>query len=112
RVHAAFTAKTGLELRSGCEPEMMWTGPGFEARFRPGSSLANHVEHLERYRAIYQKVIAYAQALGLDMIEGDYEDPSHTQGAASTARFLLLSEQVVVRPEARPSLDARGSRAR
>jgi glutamine synthetase len=58
RVHAAFTAKTGLELRSGCEPEMTWTGPGLEARFRPGSSPAYHVEHLERYRAIYQKVIA------------------------------------------------------
>jgi glutamine synthetase len=79
RVHEAFTARTGLELRSGCEPEMTWTGPGLEAKFRPASSPAYHVEHLESYRAIYQKVISYAQALGLDMIEGDYEDPGQLE---------------------------------
>jgi len=79
RVHQEFTARTGLELRSGCEPEMTWTGPGLEARFRPGSSPAYHVEHLERYRPVYQKVISYAQALGLDMIEGDYEDPGQLE---------------------------------
>lgn len=100
RVHAAFTAKTGLELRSGCEPEMTWTGPGLEARFRPGSSPAYQVEHLERYRAIYQKVIAYAQALGLDMIEGDYEDPGQLElnwmfdHANLTADRLITYRQV------------------
>ncbi|GAA1972101.1 glutamine synthetase family protein [Nocardioides panacihumi] len=74
RIHEEFTARTGLELRTGTEPEMTWEGPGLEAQFRPGSSPAYHIEHLERYRAIYQKVIGYAGALGLDMIEGDYED--------------------------------------
>jgi glutamine synthetase len=100
RVHAAFTAKTGLELRSGCEPEMTWTGPGLEAKFRPGSSPAYHVEHLERYRPIYQKVIGYAQALGLDMIEGDYEDPGQLElnwlfdQANATADRLISYRQV------------------
>lgn len=28
---------------------------------------------------IYQKVIGYAQALGLDLIEGDYEDPGQLE---------------------------------
>ncbi|MCB0906460.1 MAG: glutamine synthetase [Nocardioidaceae bacterium] len=74
RVHAGFTERTGLELRSGTEPEMTWRGPGLEASFRPGSSPAYHIEHLERGRPIFQKVIAYSQAMGLDMIEGDYED--------------------------------------
>ena len=74
RVHADFTARTGLELRSGTEPEMTWRGPGLEASFRPESSPAYHIEHLERGRPIFQQVISYAQALGLDMIEGDYED--------------------------------------
>lgn len=74
RVHDDFTARTGLELRSGTEPEMTWRGPGLEASFRPESSPAYHIEHLERARPIFQKVISYAQALGLDMIEGDYED--------------------------------------
>ena len=27
RRHAAFTARTGLHLRSGCEPEATWSGP-------------------------------------------------------------------------------------
>lgn len=74
RLHSDFTARTSLELRTGTEPEMTWQGPGLEARFRPDSSPAYHIDHLERYREIYQKVITYARALGLDMIEGDYED--------------------------------------
>lgn len=74
RMHADFTARTGLELRTGTEPEMTWRGPGLHATFRPGSSPAYHIEHLEKGRAIYQKVIGYGQALGLDMVEGDYED--------------------------------------
>jgi glutamine synthetase len=74
RVHREFAERTGLEMRTGCEPEMTWKGEGLEGRFRPGSSPAYHIEHLERNRPIVKKVIAYAQALGLDMIEGDYED--------------------------------------
>ena len=74
RMHAGFTDRTGLELRTGCEPEMTWRGEGLEAHFRPGSSPAYHIEHLERNRPIVKKVVEYAQALGLDMVEGDYED--------------------------------------
>lgn len=74
RLHEGFTERTGLELRTGCEPEMTWQGEGLEAQFRPGSSPAYHIEHLERNRPIVKKVVEYAQALGLDMVEGDYED--------------------------------------
>ena len=100
RRHADFTARTGLELRSGCEPEMTWTGPGLDARFRPGSSPAYHVDHLERYRPIYQKVISYGRALGLDMIEGDYEDPGQLElnwmfdHADATADRLIVYRQI------------------
>lgn len=79
RIHADFTARTGLELRTGTEPEMTWEGPGFETTFRPESSPAYHIEHLERYRPIYQKVITYAKAMGLDMIEGDFEDAGQVE---------------------------------
>ncbi len=79
RLHADFTARTGLELRSGCEPEMTWSGPGLEAHVRPGGSPAYHVDHLERHREIVQRVIGYARALGLDMVEGDYEDPGQLE---------------------------------
>ncbi|KRE33613.1 glutamine synthetase [Mycobacterium sp. Soil538] len=74
RMHAGFSDRTGLQLRTGCEPEMTWQGEGLEAQFRPGSSPAYHIEHLERNRPIVKKVVQYAQALGLDMVEGDYED--------------------------------------
>ncbi len=74
RTHREFTERTGLEMRTGCEPEMTWKGDGLEGRFRPESSPAYHIEHLERNRPIVTKVIEYGQALGLDMIEGDYED--------------------------------------
>lgn len=74
RMHVGFTDRTGLELRTGCEPEMTWQGEGLEAQFRPGSSPAYHIEHLERNRPIVKRVIEYGQALGLDMVEGDYED--------------------------------------
>lgn len=66
-------------MRTGTEPEMSWEGPGLKATFRPGSSPAYHIEHLEKARPIYQKVIQYAQALGLDMIEGDYEDEGQVE---------------------------------
>ncbi|MFN8193433.1 MAG: glutamine synthetase family protein [Nocardioidaceae bacterium] len=100
RVHAGFTARTGLELRSGTEPEMTWRGPGLEATFRPESSPAYHIEHLERGRPIFQKVITYAQAMGLDMIEGDYEDEGQFElnwmydHADATADRLVTYRQV------------------
>lgn len=100
RVHAEFTARTGLELRTGCEPEMTWSGPGLDAQFRPGSSPAYHVDHLERYRPIYQRVITYAQELGLDMVEGDYEDPGQLElnwmfdHADLTADRLVVYRQI------------------
>lgn len=79
RVHAGFTERTGLEMRTGTEPEMSWEGPGLKATFRPGASPAYHIEHLEKARPIFQKVIEYSQALGLDMIEGDYEDEGQVE---------------------------------
>ena len=32
--HRSFTERTGLELRSGLEPEMTWTGPGWKSSVR------------------------------------------------------------------------------
>lgn len=72
--HDGFTARTGLELRSGLEPEMSWAGPGMEVSAKEGQSPAYQVENLERMRPVYQRIIRYGQALGFDMIQGDYED--------------------------------------
>ncbi|WP_031509423.1 glutamine synthetase family protein [Streptomyces megasporus] len=79
RLHEDFTARTGLELRTGCEPEMTWTGPGLEVHHRPDDSPAYRVDLLEQSRPIYQKVTSYAKALGFNMIEGDYEDPGQIE---------------------------------
>ena len=72
--HERFRQATGLELRSGCEPEMSWFGGDIEPTRLPNGSPAYHVGALEMMRPIVQRVTAYAQAMGLDMIEGDYED--------------------------------------
>jgi glutamine synthetase len=74
RAHAGFQEATGFALRSGCEPEMSWFGDGLEPHTPPNGSPAYHVGALEMMRPVVQRVTAYAQALGLDMIEGDYED--------------------------------------
>ncbi|GLZ07178.1 glutamine synthetase [Actinomadura sp. NBRC 104412] len=100
RVHDAFTEATGLRLRSGCEPEMTWTGPGLDVHVKPGSSPSYHVDSLELMRPIFQRVIRYAQALGLDMIEGDYEDPGQLElnwmfdDACVTADRLVTYRQI------------------
>jgi glutamine synthetase len=79
RAHQAFTEDTDLVFKSGCEPEMTWYGPGMEVTVRPGGSAAYQTANLELMRPIYKKVITYAQSLGLDMIEGDYEDPGQLE---------------------------------
>lgn len=100
RVHEDFTARTGLELRTGTEPEMTWRGPGLNAVFRPGSSPAYHIEHLEKGREIYKKVIRYAQAMGFIMVEGDYEDEGQFElnwmfdKAEATADRLVTYRQI------------------
>jgi glutamine synthetase len=71
---AEFTAGTGLELRSGCEPEMSWLDPARRPWKRPGLAPNYHMGELEQLRPVLGRVLRYAGQLGLDMIEGDYED--------------------------------------
>ena len=49
---------------------MTWRGEGLGGALPARSSPAYHIEHLERNRPIVKKVVEYAQALGLDMVEG------------------------------------------
>jgi len=79
RAHDAFTKETGLRLKSGCEPEMSWIGESMEVQVRPGASPAYHLGNLELMRPIFKKVMEYSNAMGLDMIEGDYEDPGQLE---------------------------------
>ena len=55
---------------------------------------------LERVRRIYQRVIRYAQSMGLDMVEGDYEDNGQVElnfmfdRAERTADRLITYRQI------------------
>jgi glutamine synthetase len=77
RLHDDLTAETGLRLRAGCEPEMMWLRcqpdgrPSVEGLTKPN---AYHLDQFSELQPIVHKVVDYAQRMGLDMIQGDHED--------------------------------------
>ena len=76
-IHQAFTqAHNGLHLRHGCEPEMMWLRKGEDGLPAGGFSKPNcyHIDQFESLRPVFMRVIEYARAMGLDMIQGDHED--------------------------------------
>ncbi|GAA0569005.1 glutamine synthetase family protein [Halomonas salifodinae] len=77
--HRRFVDETGLTLRTGLEPEMSWLGEKLNVKVRPGASPAYHLGNLELMRPIFKRVMEYAGAMGLDMIEGDYEDPGQLE---------------------------------
>ena len=77
RIHEEFKAKhNGLHLRHGTEPEMMWLKKGEDGRPAGGFSepYCYHIDQFESLRPVFMKVIEYARAMGLDMIQGDHED--------------------------------------
>ncbi|MDQ0506726.1 glutamine synthetase family protein [Xanthobacter agilis] len=67
----------GLHLRVGMEPEMLWLRPTGDAK-RPYEGItkasAYHIDQFESVRPVWMQVYEYAQAMGLDMIQGDVED--------------------------------------
>jgi glutamine synthetase len=76
-LHNEFQKKhKGLHLRHGCEPEMMWLKKGADGLPDGGFSKPNcyHIDQFEKLRPVFLRVIEYANAMGLDMIQGDHED--------------------------------------
>ena len=77
RIQAEFEQRTGLHLRAGTEPEMMWLkmkpdgSPDVEGVTKP---YCYHIDQFSELQPIIHKVIEYGQAMGLDMIQGDHED--------------------------------------
>lgn len=94
RAMHGFTERTGLELRSGLEPEMTWTGPGLEVVAKEDQSPAYQVENLEKMRPVFKKVISYGQALDFTMIQGDYEDDGQIELNWDYDRADLTSERM------------------
>jgi glutamine synthetase len=77
RIHAKFQKDhKGLHMRHGCEPEMMWLKKDGDGKIAGGYTkpYCYHIDQFEALRPVFLKVIEYARAMGLDMIQGDHED--------------------------------------
>ncbi len=77
RIDADFgAAHDGLHLRVGCEPEMLWLKPGDDNQPYVGTTqpYAYHIEQFEQLSDVWLRAYDYANAMGLDMIQGDHED--------------------------------------
>jgi len=77
RIHEEFAkAHNGLHLRHGTEPEMIWLKKGPDGKPQGGFSkpYCYHIDQFESLRPVVLKVIEYARAMGIDMIQGDHED--------------------------------------
>lgn len=77
RIHEQFQQEhTGLHLRQGCEPEMMWLKKGPDGKPNGGVTKPNcyQIDQFEELRPVFLRVIEYSRAMGLDMIQGDHED--------------------------------------
>jgi glutamine synthetase len=77
RIQDDFEQATGLHLRAGTEPEMMWLKldekgeASVEGKTKP---YCYHIDQFAELQPIIHKVIEYGQGMGLDMIQGDHED--------------------------------------
>ena len=77
RIQEEFEGRTGMHLRAGMEPEMMWLKmgpdgtPSVEGVTKP---YCYHIDQFSELQPIIHKMVEYGQKLGLDMIQGDHED--------------------------------------
>ncbi|MGH3499348.1 MAG: glutamine synthetase family protein [Nocardioidaceae bacterium] len=77
RLHAEFERETGLHMRVGTEPEMMWLKvnpdgtPSVEGKTKP---YCYHIDQFAELQPLIHRVNDYCKAMGLDMIQGDHED--------------------------------------
>ena len=77
RIQEEFERRTGMHLRAGMEPEMMWLkldadgAPSVEGVTKP---YCYHIDQFSELQPIIHKMVEYGQKLGLDMIQGDHED--------------------------------------
>jgi glutamine synthetase len=105
RAVAELEAAHGLTLKTGCEPEMSWFPSAAEitseiSKLPAHISTAYHIGHIEEIRPILKQVTKYGQALGLDMIQADYEDPGQIEmnfmfgNALQTADRLVTYRQI------------------
>ena len=79
RLHEQFTADTGLTLRAGCEPEMMWLKtnpdgtPSVEGMTKP---YCYHIDQFSELQPVIHRVIEYGNGHGAG------HDPGRPRGRA------------------------------
>src|SRR4030095_13080090 len=67
RIHAEFEAETGLHLRAGTEPEVMWLklnpagAPAVEGKTKP---YCYHIDQFAELQPLIHRVMEYATAMG------------------------------------------------
>ncbi len=77
RIHREFEQETGLRMRVGTEPEMMWLKlnpdgtPSVKGKTKP---YCYHIDQFAELQPLIHRVMDYSTAMGLDMIQGDHED--------------------------------------
>ncbi len=77
RIHESFEKSTGLHLRAGTEPEMMWLKlnpdgtPSVQGMTKP---YCYHIDQFSELQPLIHRVMEYGKAMGLEMIQGDHED--------------------------------------
>lgn len=78
RLSEEFAARhDGMRMRVGTETEMMWLrkdGEGVAGLTGATKPYCYHIDQFEELRPVMLRVLHYARALGLDMIQGDHED--------------------------------------
>lgn len=77
RIHDEFERETGLHMRVGTEPEMMWLkldGDGAPTVSGKTKPYCYHIDQFSELQPIIHRVIEYGHAMGLEMIQGDHED--------------------------------------
>jgi glutamine synthetase len=100
RLDTAFREEFGLELKSGCEPEMSWfpdvnTIAASVSHLPAHISTAYHIGHIERMSPILKRLTLYAQQAGLDMIQADYEDPGQIEMNFMFGPCLLTADRLI-----------------
>jgi glutamine synthetase len=76
RVAHEFEQELGYQFLIGIEPEMMWLRKPEDGGIPTGVTkpYCYHIHQFEELRPVLMDVVAYGQALGLDMSYGDHED--------------------------------------
>jgi glutamine synthetase len=95
-----FSAETGLEAKSGCEPEMSWFRDSESIdttgrRYPPNVFSAFSMRHIEMMGDVLERVTEYASAMGLEMTQATYEDVGQLECTFNYGDFLTTADRLV-----------------